>query len=165
MVAEPTKAIEELKDKLEKQEEKLEELAINEEVKKKQIENLEKKVKELEELKDDFGDKLQVKLQNITIELNLADGRLKQHQEAINATFEGAKEEFASMRSDSQQKFDYMMNSLNELYSGAEAKLKEVDEMLKINGGSKSGNKRSGFLPDKMMVPKIFDGDVGTWRK
>ena len=40
-----------------------------------------------------------------------------------------------------------------------------VEESIKKAGGTAGGQKKNGFLPDKMMVPKVFTDDIATWSK
>ena len=164
MAAEQDETIQRMQDRMKKLEDDLDKLRERDSAKQKQIELLQEDMKKIELIKDDFGDKLQVKLQQMSSDLNMADGRLKQHQEAINVTYVGAQEEFERMRQGNQQKFEEMAQGLSDLHQGAEIKFKEVEEMMRSSAG-KSGHKRSGFLPDKMMVPKIFSGNIEIWRK
>ena len=168
-VEEMMKMLKALESTVAEQAAKMEKLEEDREDDKKKMEKLEEDINDLNGIKEDFGDKLQAKLAQITNEMHMADGKLKEHQEAIMITYEGAKQEFASMRKDNQDKFEFMMTNLQDLYKGAEMKFAEVDGLLKQQEGGansgKKGNRRNGFLPEKMMVPKVFENDVGAWRK
>ena len=68
---------------------------------------------------------------------------------------------------EAEKKYHEVNQKTEFLYIEANKKFIAMDEELKKTGiGRHSGNnKKSSFLPDKMMIPKTFDNDVGHWRK
>jgi len=122
------------------------------ELKMDRLEKLEKKMQDLEELKDDFADKLKAKLTQMEVDANMKQARHMQDLQQVVL--------------DAQGKFAELDNNLHELYNNASLKFLEIEQALKEapKGGERDG-KKTGFLPEKMMVPKTFSDDVTLWRK
>jgi hypothetical protein len=95
--------------------------------------------------------------------------------------FQETDDTMANIMRTAQEKFDdidkvvkeaekkyYEVNQKTEfLYTEANKKFIAMEEEMRKTGmGRHNGNnKKNGFLPDKMMIPKSFDNDVGKWRK
>ena len=101
-----------------------------------------------EEIKENFGDKLQKKLADMTTN---AEQKQADNIAALNQIVKEAK-----------AKFDENDSRHQNLYDQLTAKFAELDANVGKTGHS---DKKCGFLPEKMMVPKPFKDDIGTWRK
>ena len=161
MVAEPDVAdmkgrLKDLEDERDKMQLKIQEL---DEATKRKQETFEKQLKVFDDEKEDFGDKLQVKLNAMEIDTQ------HKHADSIKGMqyiVEEAKNQFTAIEDAAQGKFEEIENRMNKLYQELIAKFQEIDGNM---GASKPNEKKCGFLPDKMMVPKTFKEDIGTWRK
>ena len=142
MVAE--QRVNEMESKIKKLEEKLKETEDRQEYEAAKRQKLEEALRNLEELKDDFGSRLQAKLATMDVEAE------QRHGMFLN--------ELKAVVSSAQSKFNEIEHNIKVLYADAGTKFKEIDDM--INKGHDSKGKKCGFLPDKMMVPKIFADDV-----
>ena len=89
---------------------------------------------------------------------NDAQRRFKEDADRVNNLVDGA----ATKSTETDGKF-------NILYSQTDARLRELSDELKRleGGGGQQGynHKKTGLLPDKMMVPKTFDSDILQWNK
>ena len=98
----------------------------------------------------------------------------------LNAVVDGAKAKFAEgelksaeMEANMKQVYEKtleMESNIKQVYIEAMAKFGQMDEVIdKMKDSTRTegrdGKGKCGFLPDKMMVPKAFSDDVGTWRK
>ena len=109
-------------------------------------------------LEDSIGPKMsELKAQSDGI-TNDAARRFKEDEEKINNLVAGATAKF----SETDDKF-------NILFAATDARLRELTEELKRleGGGGQQGynHKKTGLLPDEMMVPKTFDSDILQWNK
>ena len=143
-------AMEEKMKSLEKQNEDLAEHMDEETAKRNK---LDQEVKKLIEIKDIFGKDLQGTLTQMKVETEQKHGMFLNDLQSV---IEGAK-----------QKFSEVENHIKALHEAADIKFKEMDANIKNEGGGAGGSreKKNGFLPDKMMVPKNFTDDIATWRK
>ena len=110
---------------------------------------IEKRLDELDELKQDFGDRLQAKLATMEAEAGATTADLRQ------------------IVSEAKSKFDGVESGLQSLYADAKVKFDELEALIKSSNtvGGHATNKKLNFLPDKMMIPKEFDGDITNWKR
>ena len=139
-----------------------------------EIELLHKKIGEVNDIKDDFGDKLAKRLADMDTK---ADFQRNDTQKAIQIVIDGAQAKFKEIAQDitetaqsleqtvqdAQIKFQEGDEKYDDLYKKAEASYHELNFKINMGGGGK--DKKSGFLPDKMMVPHKFSQDITMWRK
>ena len=110
---------------------------------------IEKRLDELDELKQDFGDRLQAKLATMEAEAGATTADLRQ------------------IVSEAKSKFDGIEAGLQSLYADAKLKFDELEALIKSCStvGGHTANKKVNFLPDKMMIPKVFEGDINSWKR
>ena len=123
----------------------------------------------MEELKGVLGDMLNRGFADLNNKVAAAEAAYTTQQQDMRRLHEGTSQEFITVRSEIEGKFSDMKQELDQLCYEAKAKFQQVDEELrrKTGGHTDTTDKKSknGFLPDKMMIPKIFSNDVHTWRK
>ena len=179
MVAEPTaKDMEEMKTKIAAMETKAEKHAKQVQELKDLIDDNQAKfnskilevngrLKEFDEAKLEIIDVLGPKFVEIKSQadgiINDAKRKFTETDETIKAIESAASQKFNELETlikQAEESF-YEVNQKTEyLYTEANKKFKDVEEQLK--GGH---NKKTSFLPDKMMVPQKFADDVAQWRK
>ena len=117
------------------------------------VEKLESEVKKLNDTKDAMGDALGTRFAQITNEMNTAEGNLQE-------LYRQAHQKFADVDNFQADKFKVTEEA-------ARIKFSEIEENLRNSSGGGEGKKsrKSGFLPEKMMIPKSFDKDISVWRK
>jgi len=113
---------------------------------------VETKMRQLDELKEDFADKLKAKLTTMEVDAEMKQGQV------LN--------DLRKVVEEAQAKFQDIDNNMMGIYNSAKEKFQEVEAaMLREAGKSDRHDKKSGFLPDKMMVPKTFSDNINNWRK
>ena len=110
---------------------------------------IEKRLDDLDEIKQDFGDRLQAKLATMEAEAGATTADLRQ---IVN---------------EAKSKFDGIEAGLQSLYADAKVKFDELEALIKSGNamGGNAGTKKLNFLPDKMMIPKVFEGDINSWKR
>ena len=136
-------------DKTKQLEDKLNETADKQEDQAAKNQKFGEDLKNLEDIKNDFGSKLQAKLATMEVEAEQKHGIFLND---LKAVISGA-----------QSKFDEIESNIKVLYADAGAKFKEIEAT--IDKGQDNKDKKRGFLPDKLMIPKVFSDDVSNWRK
>ena len=109
-------------------------------------------------LEDSIGPKMQELKAQSDGSTNDAARRFKEDEEKINDLVAGATAKF----SETDDKF-------NIFFATTDARLRELTEELKrmegAGGHQGHNHKKTGLLPDKMMVPSTFNSDILQWNK
>jgi len=86
----------------------------------------------------------------------------------VVARLEAAEDEVAKLITIKEDFGTKLKDRLDLMEAEAKNKFDEIEARMNTEGvghRSGAGNKKQGFLPDKMMIPKVFNDDVSTWRK
>ena len=116
-----------------------------------QIHLLEDKLESFEDMKDTFVDALQAKLTRMETTAEM------KHSEQFNT--------LTQVVANAQAKFSEMENNMKILYQGTKDKFEDMEKAIKEGTGGFKDTRRVGFLPNKMMVPKVFLDDISVWKK
>ena len=167
MVAEQKKQIEDMKEEIKKIKDDADETKRKLGQKIERLTKVENQMSEIMELKEDFGDKLAARLAQIEVEMEQTKGiqenNIKAVIEGATRKFEELEEKLLTTINGAQQKFNEIDQNYNEMYQQAKVSFENLDN--KISAGGLGKDRRSGFLPDKLMIPKKFSDDITEWRK
>jgi hypothetical protein len=133
------------------------------------IMKVEDAIKEVIDIKDDFGDKLAARLAKIETEMEMTKGtqehNIKNIIDVATKKFEELEGNLRDILTGAQTKFQEVDSNYNNLYQQAKVSFENLDQKISAGGGGMGRDKKTGFLPDKLMVPKKFSEDIGEWRK
>ena len=179
MVAELKKEIDEMKgrlaaaeDKITKTEKKVNEL--EEEVQSNhqsylvKVATMEDKFKEVENAKANLIDVIGPKFQELRKAaddiINDAKTKFTEQDNQIGQLMKTANQKF----DEADVKYNEMNEKISWIFTSADQRLRELQEAIKMvdgNGNGGAGHKKIGLLPDKMMLPKVFNDDIMQWNK
>ena len=117
------------------------------------LEVAEDEVAKLITIKEDFGNKLKDRL-------DLMEAEAKNKSEMMMMDLQ-------KLLTEATKKFQETDANMATLYNDAKAKFAEIEQKIHSDEGHRGGggHKKQGLLPDKMMIPKVLQDDVSTWRK
>ena len=98
--------------------------------------------------------------------VRLLRGRPQSDPAHVDGGVQGATAKYAEVVEEAKRRFEDLDVKLQTIYMEANKVFIETDEMFeKRLGGDDQIAKRSGLLPDKMMIPTQFDTDITIWWK
>ena len=125
------------------------------------LDELETTIKGLNDMKDSFSDELAISLAKISRDFNTMEARMSIIVQGVQAKFTDSQEA-------PRNKLSELERNLQITYVEGNNKFFELDENLKQNSGSGVGgkdNKRSCFLPDKILISSAFEKEISVWRQ
>ena len=130
------------------------------------IERVDDKLRDIDTAKQQVLDVMGPKFEELrmTAESIIRDAQKKfeDHGNQIG----GLMKEAGSKFSEQEENQAELNKKLEALFAMSHQRLSELSESIgKVSGGGHSDHKKIGLLPDKMMIPKIYDHDILQWNK
>ena len=130
------------------------------------IERVDDKLRDIDAAKQQVLDVMGPKFEELrmTAESIIRDAQKKfeDHGNQIG----GLMKEAGSKFSEQEENQAELNKKLEALFAMSHQRLSELSDSIgKVSGGGHSDHKKIGLLPDKMMIPKIYDHDILQWNK
>jgi len=132
------------------------------------IQTIEDKLQEVDAAKTNLLDQIGPQFVALQVQADIlvsdARKRFEEHDQKIGMLMITANKKF----DEAEVQTNLMNDKINTVYHAADQRLREITEALNHvqGGGQASGNgKKIGLLPDKMMVPKVYNNDIMMWNK
>ena len=127
------------------------------------VTSFEEQLKDVEDPKRNSMDIVGPKFQELKADadgiVNDAQRKFKEQDSQITELMKAATAKF----DEADKKYEEVNEKVELTFRAADARLRELTEELKKTDGAPGNYKKTGLLPDKMMVPKTFNSDILQW--
>ena len=131
------------------------------------VASIEEQLKDVEEAKRNFMDIMGPKFQELKADADSIVNDARKFKEQDMQMTELMKAAAAKFE-EADQKYKEVNEKVEFTFRSADARFRELAEELKKADGDPDNNKKTGLLPDKMMVPKTFNSDIlerNNWKE